>query len=94
MRHQDDSIRYIKGDGDWSIEKHQFDVPYHPKNNAEVSCVVGVCRKEKKVVGIIATVRNISAPYKFEKYEYSIRLILHELVLIRFFGKDEIEIPF
>jgi ADP-heptose:LPS heptosyltransferase len=87
-------IKHIKGDGDWSIEKHQFKIPYHPKNNAKADCVIGVCRSRGMVVGVIATIRKIAAPYNADKYEYAIQLILHEMIILHFFGKEEIEIPF
>lgn len=91
---ESDPFRYIKGDGDWTIEKHQFLVPYHPSNIAEIDCVVGVCRDKDIVVGIIATIQRISSSYKVEEYEYAIRVILQEILMLHFFGEDEIEIPF
>jgi len=81
-------------EGQWHLNKETFEIKYHPKHKAQVECMVATCRKDDKVLGLIVQIRKISAKYKKEMYEFAIKTILSDTLLEKYFGIEELEIPF
>ncbi len=94
MQFENNKARLIKGDGDWELELGSYVIPYHPKHAAIVECMLAVCRRGSKVVGLMADIRNITAAYKKEEYDFAIRVVLWEVLLDKFFEDEDMEIPF
>ena len=81
-------------EGDWFLKKEKFKIKYHPEHTATVVCMVASCEYESSVVSIIVQIRKIKAKYKKEEYEYAIKTILSDKILLKYFGIEELEIPF
>lgn len=82
------------GEGDWCLKKEKFKIKYHPEHTATVVCMIASCEYEGSVVSIIVQIRNIDAEYKRDEYEYAIKTILSDKILLKYFGIEELEIPF